>query len=148
MDAGKNVECLSPGMKYYWSIFTYCEFINWVFLAIGSLTSLGGRVTMLLKNTVFRQVVGDFSISEMDVKSAGEVNMDQMAELAKKLTDATDRNILYIVYLFIAKLFPVHLSMYCFRRVGNRLSAKIRLLYQPIRLATRTRPLWRSSKSY
>lgn len=129
MNAGKDGEGTNPGMKHYWRIFTYCESIDWVFMTLGALASLGGGVTMPLMNIVFGQVVGDFSVSEMDVNSVGEVDMDQMGELAKKLTDATNRNTLYIVYLFIAKLFLIYISMYCFRRVGTRLSAKMRLLY-------------------
>lgn len=129
MNAGKDGEGVKPSMSHYWRIFTYCEPIDWVFLSIGALASLGGGATIPLMNIVFGQVVGDFSVSEMDVTSSGAVSVDQMGELAKKLTDATNRNTLYIIYLFIAKLFLIYISMYSFRRVGTRLSAKMRLLY-------------------
>lgn len=129
MNAGKDGEGTNPGMKNYWRIFTYCEPIDWVFLSIGALASLGGGVTMPLMNIVFGQVVGDFSVSEMDMASSGAVSVDQMDDLVKKLTHATNRNTLYIIYLFIAKLFLIYISMYSFRRVGTRLSAKMRLLY-------------------
>ena len=104
MNAGKDGEGINPSMRHYWRIFSYCEPIDWVLITSGALASIGGGVTMPLMNIVFGQVVGDFSVSEMDVNSAGEVSVDQMRELAKKLTDATNRNTLYIIYLFIAKI--------------------------------------------
>ena len=108
LNAGKDGEGQNASMSHFWRIYTYAEPIDWVFLAVGAVASIGGGVTMPLMNIVFGQVVGDFSVSEGE--SLGAIDAQGAAELAKKLTDATNRNTLYIIYLFIAKLFLIYIS--------------------------------------
>lgn len=98
MNAGKGGNDQNAGMKSSWRIWTYSKPIGWVFIAIGSIASLGGGVTMPLMNIVFGQVVGDFSVLEGSLLDPGNISPNAAAEMAKKLTDASNRNTIYGVY--------------------------------------------------
>lgn len=70
-------------------------------------------------NIIFGNLVGDFNSYSVPVDSSPE---DQFR-------GSVSRNSLYFVYLFIGKFVLTYISLFCFRTVGLRISAALRLEY-------------------
>ncbi|KFY49373.1 hypothetical protein V495_00615 [Pseudogymnoascus sp. VKM F-4514 (FW-929)] len=96
----KKEEHTKASFAHFIRIFSYGKSWDFVFLVAGAAAAMGAGITLPLMNIVFGNLIGDFSNAQ-----------------------------LYIVYLFIGKFVLVYISMFCFRFVGTRLSAAIRLDY-------------------
>ncbi|KAL2064897.1 hypothetical protein VTL71DRAFT_4037 [Oculimacula yallundae] len=105
--------------SHYWRIFTYSTVSDKSFLAVAAVAQIGTGTTLPLMNIVFGNLVGKFS----DYFIPGSTTTK------KEFQDGLNKLTLYLVYLFIARWFLSYFSMYAFRMVGLRMSAKLRLEY-------------------
>ncbi|RLM00382.1 hypothetical protein CFD26_106875 [Aspergillus turcosus] len=103
----------------YFRVLSYATGKDRLVLAVALISAIASGVPLPLMNIVFGNLVGNFNgyfmpgtrVTEAEFKSS-----------VNKLS-------LYIVYLFIAKFCLTYFSMFCFRVVGLRVSAVIRLQY-------------------
>ncbi|CZS91522.1 probable leptomycin B resistance protein pmd1 [Rhynchosporium agropyri] len=105
--------------SHYWRIFTYSSVSDRTFLGFASLAQIGTGTTLPLMNIVFGKLVGNFS----------NYFIPGSTTTKKEFQDTINRLTLFIVYLFIARWILSYFSMYAFRMVGLRMSAKLRLEY-------------------
>lgn len=115
----KEEELPQASFAHFLRIFSYGKTTDFLFMATGAVAAIGAGVTFPLMNVIFGNTIKNFSASA-NVNSSITPN---------SLMASTNRNSLYMVYLFIAKLVLVYVMMYSFRRVGTRLSAAIRFDY-------------------
>ncbi|OJJ35892.1 hypothetical protein ASPWEDRAFT_134397 [Aspergillus wentii DTO 134E9] len=109
----------SASVANYFRILSYATGKDRIVLVMALIAAVGSGVPLPLMNIIFGNLVGKFSgyftpgtsVTKEDFKSS--VN-----ELS-----------LYIVYLFIAKFCLTYIAMFCFRVVGLRVSAGLRLEY-------------------
>ncbi|CAG8982627.1 hypothetical protein HYALB_00006022 [Hymenoscyphus albidus] len=105
--------------KHYFRVFGYSNKLDRFLIVIAIVTQIGTGATLPLMNIIFGSLVGDFN--NYFVPGSG-VTRQQFNRSLNKQT-------LYIVYLFIGRWSLSYISMYIFRVVGIRMSAKIRLHY-------------------
>ncbi|KAK6812373.1 ABC multidrug transporter E [Aspergillus parasiticus] len=109
----------AASLANYFRVLSYTSAKDRVILGIALICSIGSGVPLPLMNIVFGKMVGEFngyfipgtSVTEAQFKSS-------VSELS-----------LYIVYLFIGKFTLTYVSMLCFRVIGLRVSAALRLEY-------------------
>ncbi|ORY57852.1 ABC transporter [Pseudomassariella vexata] len=100
-------------------ILSYGSTLDRVVLAGSLCCSLGAGLTMPLMNILFGQLVGTFT----SFFKQGE------QETVDEFIHAVNQCVLYIVYLFTARLVLSYLSNLGFRMTSLRISAAIRLVY-------------------
>ncbi|KAF7906504.1 hypothetical protein EAF00_000783 [Botryotinia globosa] len=105
--------------KDFMRIFSYSTTGDKVVLAVACLAQIGTGVTLPLMNIVFGKLVGNFS----DYFVPGTTTTK--AEFTSTINNLT----LFVTYLFIARWILSYISMFTFRLVGLRISAKLRLNY-------------------
>ena len=105
--------------KDYLRVFGYATRFDFALMAAGAVASIGGGITLPLMNVVFGKLVGNFS-------SFG--NPDGTPDLAS-FRSTLNRQSLYIFALFIARFGLNYINKFCFRMIGIRMSAGIRLHY-------------------
>ncbi|KAG9231289.1 P-loop containing nucleoside triphosphate hydrolase protein [Amylocarpus encephaloides] len=96
----------------YWRVFGYTTLTDRFILGAAILGQIGTGATLPLMIIVFGGLVGDFA----------SPNLDGFGEKINK-------NVLYLVYIFIARYVLAYFSMLAFRMSGLRISAKIRFKY-------------------
>ncbi|KAJ4297091.1 hypothetical protein N0V88_004008 [Collariella sp. IMI 366227] len=102
----------------YFRVFTYAKPLDYVLLAAGAIASMGAGTTMPLMNVVFGQLVRDFTSY-----------FTPSAQSADNFSDQINRMSLYMFALFIARFGLTYVNKLCFRLIGIRISAAIRLHY-------------------
>ncbi|KAK5663365.1 hypothetical protein OQA88_3793 [Cercophora sp. LCS_1] len=104
--------------KDFVRVFSYAKNYDYVLMFGSAIASIGAGTTMPLMNIVFGRLIGDFtayaSPNSQD-QSAFEAKLNQMA--------------LTLTGLFIARFGLNYISKFCFRLIGIRMSAAIRLHY-------------------
>ncbi|OGM40492.1 lipid A export ATP-binding/permease protein msbA [Aspergillus bombycis] len=103
----------------YFRVLSYTSAKDRVILGMALICSIGSGVPLPLMNIVFGKMVGEFNGYFIPGTSVTEA---QFKSSVSKLS-------LYIVYLFIAKFALTYVSMLCFRVIGLRVSAALRLEY-------------------
>lgn len=104
--------------KDYLRVFSYAKPFDYVLMASAALAAIGAGTTMPLMNVVFGRLVDsftDFNFADPTVRGKFEENLNRLA--------------LYIFILFIARFVLNYVSKFCFRLIGIRMSAAIRLDY-------------------
>jgi ATP-binding cassette, subfamily B (MDR/TAP), member 1 len=114
---GKKVHPLqqerAPKFSDYLRVFSYATKWDVCVYVIGSLASIGAGIMMPLMNIIFGKLVGQFTASS---------TVDDFQKLVNKEAS-------YIVGLFFGRWFLSSINKFCFRVIGLRLSAAIRLHY-------------------
>ncbi|KAK1543168.1 ABC transporter [Colletotrichum paranaense] len=106
-------------IRNFFKIFHYGTLLD-KFIIVGSIIgAIGAGLTMPVMNIVFGQLVGTFT----------GFFMQGTSETQEDFEKAVNQGVLYIVYLFIARLILTYLSNLGFRMTSLRISAKIRLHY-------------------
>lgn len=128
--AGEEKEKVKgPPFSNYWRILSFGTKIEHVLLFVAFACAAASGVALPLMNIVFGNLVGDFN--GYFIPGSGVTEDRFKASIAK--------NALYIVYLFIGKFVLTYVAMFCFKTVGLRISAALRLSYmkslfhQPVR---------------
>ncbi|KAI6771201.1 hypothetical protein HG531_008826 [Fusarium graminearum] len=109
----------TPQVSDYLRVFNYATKWDFFIYALASVASIGAGITMPLMNIIFGQLVNQFTDF---AKSSTEISSDGFR-------DILDRQVLYIVGLFIGRWGLNSINKYCFRMIGIRLSSAIRLHY-------------------
>lgn len=107
----------APKFSDYLRVFSYAEKWDVCIYIIASIASIGAGIMMPLMNVIFGQLVGQFTDTIRDSSSAGDF---------QKLVD---KQVLYIMGLFFGRWFLSSINKFCFRIMGIRLSAAVRLHY-------------------
>jgi ABC-type multidrug transport system fused ATPase/permease subunit len=102
----------------YFRVFTYATKWDFVLMAAAIVASLGAGITMPLMNVVFGRLVGDFN-------SYFTPNAQSADEFRKQI----NRMSLLMFALFISRFGLNYINKFCFRLIGIRMSAAIRLHY-------------------
>ncbi|ESZ97484.1 hypothetical protein SBOR_2173 [Sclerotinia borealis F-4128] len=105
--------------KDFLRIFSYSTLGDKFILVIACIAQIGTGVTLPLMNIVFGKVVGNFS----DYFIVGSTTTKA------EFTNSINKLTLFVLYLFIARWTLSYISMFTFRLVGLRISAKLRLNY-------------------
>ncbi|KAK6216598.1 ABC transporter [Colletotrichum tabaci] len=106
-------------LRNFFKIMSYGTLLD-KFIIVGScIGAIGAGLTMPIMNIVFGQLVGTFT----------GFFMQGTSETQDDFIHAVNQGVLYIVYLFIARLILTYLSNLGFRMTSLRISAKIRLTY-------------------
>ncbi|KAM7194294.1 putative ABC multidrug transporter [Naviculisporaceae sp. PSN 640] len=117
MDEKKPPNEREATFKDYIRVFGYAQKWDIVMMVFAGLASIGSGITMPLMNVVFGKLVNDFtgfSAGGLDF-SMFEANLNKQA--------------LYIFALFLARFGLSYINKFCFRLIGIRMSAAIRLHY-------------------
>ncbi|KAE8373973.1 P-loop containing nucleoside triphosphate hydrolase protein [Aspergillus bertholletiae] len=109
----------AASLANYFRVLSYTNARDRVMLGIALICSIGSGVPLPLMNIVFGKMVGEFNGYFIPGRSVTEA---QFKSSVSKLS-------LYIVYLFIAKFALTYVSMLCFRVIGLRVSAALRMKY-------------------
>ncbi len=102
----------------YFRVFTYANKWDFVLMAAAALASIGAGTTMPLMNIVFGRLVGNFNSY-----------FTPSAQSADEFKAQINRMALYMFALFIARFGLNYINKFCFRLIGIRMSAAIRLHY-------------------
>ncbi|EEH18239.2 hypothetical protein PABG_00802 [Paracoccidioides brasiliensis Pb03] len=108
-----------PQFKYFWRILGHGALLDKLLMGAAALCAAGAGVAFPLMNIIFGNVVGDFN--GYFIPGSG-VTKDAFLH-------SVNRNVLYIVYLFIGKLVLGYFSMFALRMTGIRISSRLRLSY-------------------
>ncbi|KAK3355080.1 P-loop containing nucleoside triphosphate hydrolase protein [Neurospora tetraspora] len=108
-------------LKDYLRVFTYATKWDFLLMAGAAVASIGAGVTMPLMNVVFGRLIGSFN------SYAGPGDSD--AETQAAFNRLLNRQALYMFALFIARFGLNYVNKFCFRLIGIRMSAAIRLHY-------------------
>ncbi|KAF3484449.1 multidrug resistance protein 2 [Arthroderma uncinatum] len=81
--------------------------------------SAGAGIALPLMNIVFGALVTDFN----------DYFLPNTTVTREQFKSSVNKNVLYIVYLFIGKFVLSYISMFCLRTTGIRISANLRLAY-------------------
>ncbi|CZR50859.1 probable leptomycin B resistance protein pmd1 [Phialocephala subalpina] len=103
--------------KDYLRIFTYSTFWDKMLLATASIGEIAAGVTLPLMNIIFGNLVGSF----------GNYFAPNSTTSKAEFSHSLNKQTLYIVYIFIARWFLSYVSIFAFRMVGLRCSARLRL---------------------
>ncbi|KAL2022705.1 hypothetical protein VTK56DRAFT_4786 [Thermocarpiscus australiensis] len=106
------------GPADYFRVFTYATKWDFVLMAAAMIASTGAGVTLPLMNILFGRLVGDFNNY-----------FTPNAQTADQFTSQVNRMSLYMFALFIARFGLNYINKFCFRLIGIRMSAAIRLHY-------------------
>ncbi|KAK2757909.1 hypothetical protein FQN54_004315 [Arachnomyces sp. PD_36] len=107
-------------LKNYRRVFTYGTTLDFIFIAVASLCSMGAGAALPLMNIVFGTLVKDFN--NYFIEGSGVTR--------EEFLDSVNQSALYIVYLFIGKFVLGYVSMkFSFRITGVRISSALRLAY-------------------
>jgi ABC-type multidrug transport system fused ATPase/permease subunit len=106
------------GIKDFLRIFSYATKWDYVLMVTATLASIGAGITMPLMNVVFGRLVNNFT----SFTGPGAASIDEFR-------DVLNRQSLYIFALFIARFGLNYINKFCFRMIGIRMSAGIRLHY-------------------
>ncbi|OKL57179.1 hypothetical protein UA08_07315 [Talaromyces atroroseus] len=109
----------APKFSDYLRVFSYATKRDVCIYILGSLASVGAGVMMPLMNVIFGQLVGQFTDSIRDARSS---TLNDFQKLV-------DKQVLYIMGLFFGRWFLSSINKFCFRVMGIRLSAAVRLHY-------------------
>ncbi|TGO92120.1 hypothetical protein BPOR_0010g00320 [Botrytis porri] len=104
---------------HFMRIFSYSTTADKVVLIIACLAQIGTGVTLPLMNIVFGKLVGNFS----------DYFLPGTTTTKAQFTSTINNLTLFVTYLFIARWVLSYISMFTFRLVGLRISAKLRLNY-------------------
>ncbi|KAK4162105.1 putative ABC multidrug transporter [Cladorrhinum sp. PSN259] len=102
----------------YLRVFTYGNKWDYLMMAVAAIASIGAGTTMPLMNIVFGRLVADFN--------------DYFTPNAKSKSDfldQIDRMALIMFGLFLARFGLNYINKFCFRLIGIRISAAVRLHY-------------------
>ncbi|KAH6634310.1 P-loop containing nucleoside triphosphate hydrolase protein [Chaetomium sp. MPI-SDFR-AT-0129] len=102
----------------YFRVFTYATKWDFLMMVAAALASIGAGTTLPLMNVVFGGLVGNFT-------NFSTPNAQQASEFSSEV----NRLSLYIFALFIARFGLNYINKFCFRMIGIRMSAAIRLHY-------------------
>ncbi|CAD6441632.1 6175a0f8-118b-4c5d-b66e-b6f1a58887c9 [Sclerotinia trifoliorum] len=105
--------------KDFIRIFSYSTSGDKFVLVIACIAQIGTGVTLPLMNIVFGKLVGNFS----------DYFLPGTTTTKAEFTSTINRLTLFVTYLFIARWALSYISMFTFRLVGLRISAKLRLNY-------------------
>lgn len=108
-----------PKFSDYLRVFSYASRWDVCTYIIGSLASVGSGIMEPLMNVIFGQLVGQFTDTIRDSES---FTVDHFQKLV-------DKQVLYIMGLFLCRWFLSSIYKFCFRMMGVRLSAAVRLHY-------------------
>ncbi|KAK0119280.1 hypothetical protein ONS95_008128 [Cadophora gregata] len=100
-------------------IFTYSTYGDRVLLLIATLASICTGVTLPLMNIIFARLVGTF----------GKLYSAKEGEGPEAFLEDINGIVLYLVYLFAARLALDYVAMFGFRMASLRISAAMRLSY-------------------
>jgi len=103
--------------KDYLRVFTYATKWDYVLMAGAGIASIGAGITLPLMNVLFGRLIGDFS------------SFGSRGGSASSFAENNDRLALYMFGLFIARFGFNYINKFCFRLIGIRISAAIRLHY-------------------
>ncbi|KAL8377843.1 hypothetical protein RB595_008498 [Gaeumannomyces hyphopodioides] len=104
--------------KDYLRVFSYAQSFDYVLIVSAALAAVGAGTTMPLMNVVFGRLVDsftDFNFQDPTVREKFEGTLNRLA--------------LYIFILFLARFVLNYISKFCFRLIGIRMSAEVRLDY-------------------
>lgn len=107
----------APKFTDYLRVFTYATRWDVCISIVGSIASIGAGIMMPLMNVIFGQLVGQFTDTIRDSRSSTDF---------QKLVD---KQVLYIMGLFFGRWFLSSINKFCYRIMGIRLSAAVRLHY-------------------
>ncbi|KAL0942300.1 ABC transporter [Colletotrichum truncatum] len=113
--SAKNVATLRNFIR----ILSYGTWYDKLIIVLSVLGAIGAGLTMPVMNIVFGQLVGTFT----------GFFKQGTSETQEEFTRTVNQGVLYIVYLFIARLILTYLSNLGFRMTSIRISAAIRLAY-------------------
>ncbi|KAK4149500.1 P-loop containing nucleoside triphosphate hydrolase protein [Chaetomidium leptoderma] len=102
----------------YFRVFGYATKWDIVLMVTAALASIGAGTTMPLMNIVFGRLVGEFN-----------TYFTPNAQEASAFSAQINRMSLYMFALFIARFGLNYINKFCFRLIGIRMSAAIRLHY-------------------
>lgn len=102
----------------YFRVFGYATKWDFVLMGMAAIASIGAGTTMPLMNVVFGRLVGDFTNY-----------FTPNAQSADAFSAQINRMSLYMFALFIARFGLNYINKFCFRLIGIRMSAAIRLHY-------------------
>lgn len=102
----------------YFRVFGYATKRDFALMVTAALASIGAGTTMPLMNIVFGRLVGDFNNY-----------FTPSAQSADNFSAQINRMSLYMFALFIARFGLNYINKFCFRLIGIRMSAAIRLHY-------------------
>ncbi|KAK3995414.1 putative ABC multidrug transporter [Cladorrhinum sp. PSN332] len=102
----------------YLRVFTYGTKWDYLMMAVAAIASIGAGTTMPLMNIVFGRLVGDFN-----------AYFTPSAQTRTDFLNQIDRMALYMFGLFIARFGLNYINKFCFRLIGIRMSAAVRLHY-------------------
>lgn len=103
-------------LKDYLRIFSYANRFDYALMLAGIVASIGAGITLPLMNVVFGKLVGNFS---------SFANAPDLSSFRATL----NKQALYIFALFISRFGLNYINKFCFRMIGIRMSAGIRLHY-------------------
>ncbi|AEO70297.1 uncharacterized protein THITE_2121528 [Thermothielavioides terrestris NRRL 8126] len=103
----------------YFRVFTYATKWDFVLMAAAAIASMGAGTTLPLMNVVFGRLVGNFTSY---TAPGGGQSADEFSSQLNRMS-------LYIFALFIARFGLNYINKFCFRLIGIRMSAAIRLHY-------------------
>ncbi|KAK3328897.1 P-loop containing nucleoside triphosphate hydrolase protein [Apodospora peruviana] len=106
------------GFNDYIRVFSYATKWDFVLMVAAGMASIGSGTTMPLMNVVFGRLVGDFT-------NFANPTPEMIASFEKQV----NKQALYIFALFIARFGLNYINKFCFRLIGIRMSAAIRLHY-------------------
>ncbi|ERT01099.1 hypothetical protein HMPREF1624_02338 [Sporothrix schenckii ATCC 58251] len=111
----------------FWRIFTYSTWADRVLIVLASLASVCTGVTMPLMNVVFGRVFGSFNGYDKQGNAVVMTEAMFMHEIVQC--------VLYLVYIFAARLVLGYVAYFGFRLSSLRISAALRLAYMRALLA-------------
>ncbi|KAM3509798.1 hypothetical protein MY11210_006165 [Beauveria gryllotalpidicola] len=97
-------------------VFKYATNWDFVAYALGSLASIGAGITLPLLNVVFGRFTSQFT----DFAGSGTLSPERFSSTLQKLS-------LYMLGLFLGRLFLNYINKFAFRMIGIRISSAIRL---------------------
>lgn len=106
-------------IKDFLRIFSYATKWDFALMAAGSLFSIGAGMTMPLMNVIFGRLVGNFTSYFTPGAAPTQAQFNAMV----------NKQALYIFALFVSRFGAGYINKFCFRMIGIRMSAAIRLHY-------------------
>jgi ABC-type multidrug transport system fused ATPase/permease subunit len=105
--------------KDYLRVFSYAKRLDYALMLAGAIASIGAGITLPLMNVVFGKLVGNFS----------DFGNPSITPDFQAFRASLNKQSLYIFALFIGRFGLNYINKFCFRMIGIRMSAGIRLHY-------------------
>lgn len=105
---------------HFWRIFTYSTWTDQILLVTATIAALATGVTMPIMNVVFGRVFQ---------KLSSHAQGGSVAEAQVSFMEGINQCVMYLVYIFIARLILEYISYLGFRMSSLRISAAMRLEY-------------------